>query len=320
MTGNGGFNVKKNNKDTNPGRIGNFSGTTDFAESFIKFKYQSTGIGKGNLTLADWFIPFADFNRTSGGDPDYQDQDLGSGAPILPMGTNLVLGAGKDGILYVLDRNNLGKKKPGDLSTLKSPAIYVTFNGSGLRTNPPVDFPLGGADPGQGPPKKTHHLHASPVYWKGPTGPRLFDWGENESLRSWSVNPNTGAVNFLGKSAEIASRAMALDPNPASQGGMTGGMLALSSNGTNNGIVWTLTPIDRNANKELAPGIARAYDATTFDTGKNADGTTKVKLLWDSTKAGVNFTFSKFCPPMVADGRLYVPTYDGRVDVYQLNQ
>jgi outer membrane protein assembly factor BamB len=35
--------------------------------------------------------------------------------------------------------------------------------------------------------------------------------------------------------------------------------------------------------------------------------------------AGVTFNFSKFCPPMVADGKLYVPTYDGRVDVYVLN-
>jgi outer membrane protein assembly factor BamB len=34
--------------------------------------------------------------------------------------------------------------------------------------------------------------------------------------------------------------------------------------------------------------------------------------------AGVAFSFSKFCPPIVADGKLYVPTYDGSVDVYAL--
>ena len=149
MTGNGGFNAKKGNNDTNPGRIGNFVGTTDFAESFVKFAYKSTGAGTGKLTLADWFIPFADFNRTPGGNPDYQDQDLGSGGPILPAGTTLLMGAGKDGILYVIDRNNLGKTAPGDLSSLKQPPVYVTFNGLNLQTNPPVDFPLGGADPGQ---------------------------------------------------------------------------------------------------------------------------------------------------------------------------
>ena len=37
---------------------------------------------------------------------DYTDQDVGSGGAVLPTGTNLVLGAGKDGVLYVLNRDN----------------------------------------------------------------------------------------------------------------------------------------------------------------------------------------------------------------------
>jgi outer membrane protein assembly factor BamB len=227
-----------------------------------------------------------------------------------------VLGAGKDGILYILDRGNLGKKI-GDLSALRQPPIFVTFNGLGLTPSPPnIDFQLGGGpDPGQGPPRKTHHLHASPVYWAGPGESLLFDWGENESLRSWKIDPTSGKIDFLGKGAELSSRALALDQ---SIGGMTGGMVSLSSNGTSDGIVWTLAPIDRNANKEVAAGIVRAYDAVAFD-GTNADTTQRVKLLWDSTRAGVTFNFSKFCPPVVADGRLYVATYDGRVDVYELN-
>jgi outer membrane protein assembly factor BamB len=31
---------------------------------------------------------------------------------------------------------------------------------------------------------------------------------------------------------------------------------------------------------------------------------------------GNTFSFSKFCPPVVANGKVYVTTYDGRVDVY----
>jgi len=310
MTGNGGFNV-------HDGVLMDFNGKTDFAEAFVKMKYSSTGAGKGTLTLADWFIPFLDSKRQTVDGYDYRDQDLGSAAPVLPAGTNLIFGAGKDGILYVLDRQNLGKKI-ADFSVLKqNPPIFVTFNGTGLQPSPPGDdFALGGGpDPGQGPPRKTHHLHASPAYWMGPNTPQLFDWGENESLRSWSVNPGSGEVNFLGKSAEVASRALTLD---GSQGGMTGGMISISSNGTNDGIVWTLAPIDGNANQNVVPGIARAYDASAFN-GTNADGTQKIKLLWDSKKSGVDFNFSKFCPPMVADGKLFIATYDGRVDVYQLN-
>jgi len=318
MTGNGGFNITKNGGDTSAGQIVDFNGTTDFAEAFIKFKYQRTGTGKGSLTLDDWYIPFQDSKRSNQGNPDYQDQDLGGGAPILPAGTTLVMGAGKDGILYVLDRNNLGKKI-ADLTPLKQPPLFVTFNGLGLSTSPPaIDFVLGGGpDPSEGPPKKTHHQHSSPGYWIGSTGAFLFDWGENESLRSWQVNPATGQVSFLGKSAEIASRASSLDQ---SIGGMTGGMIAVSSNGTSNGIVWTLAPIDGNANQAVVAGAARAYDATAFDTANNTDGTKRLKLLWDSTHAGVPFNFSKFCPPVVADGKLYVATYDGRVDVYAPKQ
>lgn len=68
---------------------------------------------------------------------------------MAPTGINLLLGAGKDGILYVLDRSNLGGKigkQVGDLSVLKSPPIYVTYNGVGLPSDGNhTDFPLGGS-------------------------------------------------------------------------------------------------------------------------------------------------------------------------------
>ena len=41
-------------------------------------------------------------------------------------------------------------------------------------------------------------------------------------------------------------------------------------------------------------------------------------VLWDSENAGVTFVYNKFNSPVVANGRLYVPTYDERVDVYVL--
>jgi hypothetical protein len=75
---------------------------------------------------------------------DYRDQDLGSAAPVLPPGSDLLLASGKDGILYVLDRNKLGKKI-ADMSVLKSPPIYVTYNGVGLPVTGNIDFPLGNA-------------------------------------------------------------------------------------------------------------------------------------------------------------------------------
>ena len=49
----------------------------------------------------------------------------------------------------------------------------------------------------------------------------------------------------------------------------------------------------------------------------NADGTPRLKLLWDSTHIpGNHFNHCKFCPPVVANGKVFAPTYNGRIDVY----
>jgi outer membrane protein assembly factor BamB len=147
----------------------------------------------------------------------------------------------------------------------------------------------------------------------------LFDWGENEFLRAWTLNTSTGVATFLAKGAELASAQLA-DPTHPGLGGMPGGMLALSANGnqSNTGIVWTTAPIDGDANHDVVEGIVRAYDANTLDTNQNTDGTPRLKLLWTSKMIPNNtFRYSKFCPPFVADGKLFVTTYAGRrVDVY----
>ena len=76
------------------------------------------------------------------------------------------LGAGKTTLLNralmnrELDRGHLGKKI-GDMSVLKSPPIYVTYNGIGLPVTGNIDFPLGSPLHN---PSKTHHLHGSPVF------------------------------------------------------------------------------------------------------------------------------------------------------------
>jgi hypothetical protein len=332
MTGNGGY------VSAAGGHVRDFEGDTDFAEAFVKLKYVRTGAGQGTLSLADWFIPFKDSERESLRMYNYRDQDLGSAAPVLPPGSNVVLGAGKDGLLYILDRNNLGEvagfqgaaRTPmdaappvGSMGVMRSPPLsYVTYNGVGLPTSGgenghDMDFPLGDASKY---PSKTHHLHGSPVYWDGPNGPMLFTWGENESLRSWKLDPAARTVTFIGRGSELASAKLAADPT--SMGGMTGGMLTLSSNGNqpHTGVVWATAPIDGDANHDVVAGIVRAYDATELDSTPFDSNTPRLKLLWDSQRAGIDFTFSKFCAPMVADGKLFVATYDGRVDVYATTQ
>jgi outer membrane protein assembly factor BamB len=162
---------------------------------------------------------------------------------------------------------------------------------------------------------KTHHLHASPAFWVSPDrGSMLFVWGENESLRAWTID-GSGTVAFVAKSAEVASAGL------GGKGGMPGGFLAVTSNQANvdTGIVWAVTPLSGDANRHVVEGIVRAYDASVLDPIPNADGTKRLKLLWDSKHIpGNTFKFNKFCPPVVADGKLFVTTYEGRVDVYEL--
>lgn len=301
---------------------GGWNGMTDFAESFVHLHYAA-----GTLTLADWFTPFRDDDRPkqSANGYDFTDQDLGSAGPILPHDTNLLVGAGKDGVLYVFNRANLGKKIVSQNKTALSDnrpllnAIFFTYFPGTFAINPLENvngFPDG----------KTHHLHGSPVSWSSEArGTMLFVWGENAPLRAWTLKPD-GKVDFVSESQETAS-AFSTAFNA-----MPGGMITLSSDGGKNGIVWGAVPLkghwnerddNGNANQEIVEGVLRAYDATAFD-GTNSNGNARMKLLWQSTTPGnpqptdTRYTYNKFCPPVVADGRVLLATYDGRVLVYGL--
>jgi outer membrane protein assembly factor BamB len=316
MTANGGY-VGKNGTNQDVG-----IGKTDFPESFIKLTRTITPQGS-SLTLSDWFIPFRDSIRKNWSDGavkpfpkgyDYQDQDLGSAGPILPPGTSLLLGAGKDGILYVLDRRNFGKVV-GDFSKLKVSPTFFTYDPDpnvlayhdASPTSPQQDYkPMLGV--------KTHHLHGSPLYWNSQDhGPMVFAWGENGTLRAFTLDPS-GKTRLVAHGSDVASADLAaLTKN--SLGGMPGGMLAASSDGPRNGIIWATAPVSGDANREVRPGVVRAYDASNFGPGDlNPDAVPRLQKIWESS----GFKYSKFCPPVVADGRLIVPTYDGRVDVFIL--
>jgi outer membrane protein assembly factor BamB len=309
---------------------GGWNGITDFAESFVRLHSTST-----SLALADWFTPFRDNQRpkAAANGYDFTDQDLGSAGPILPDNTDLLVGAGKDGVLYVFNRNNLGKHfvsqtKPAiaDNKPLLSAVFFTYFPGT-FAINPLVNvngFPDG----------KTHHLHGAPVAWASDAhGPMLFVWGENASLRSWSLKPDGSTPpTFLGESNETASAFSAIF------NAMPGGMITLSANGGKDGIIWGSVPVkgtwneharddsgqqnEGNANQQIVEGVLRAYDAAAFD-GANPNGNARMKLLWQSTQPGTNpgnarYTYNKFTPPVVADGKVFLPTYDGRILIFGL--
>lgn len=280
----------------------------DLPQSLIKLHYTPAGGGaKGKLEPIAWFQPFQDHVRNKNGADNFQDYDLGSAGPLPLTDLHLVVGAGKDGVLYVLDTDTAQFGKGSNFSRLKQPPIFITyFAGFGVDAAnvANLDRLFDG---------KTHHLHGSPAFWESPAhGPMLFDWGENENLRAWTID-GAGKVTFVAKSAETASAGM------GGLGGMPGGFVTVSSNGAqpNTGIIWATAPVSGDANRHVVEGILRAYDATALDPNNNLDGTPRLKLLWDSKHIPNNtFQFSKFCPAFVADGKVIVPTYEGRVDIY----
>jgi outer membrane protein assembly factor BamB len=305
LTGNGGFLGAG-------GQLKDFP-ETDFAESFVKVAPDSNPHGTG-LRLVDWYTPFRDASRKKVGNYDYTDQDLAAGGPVLPPGTILLLGAGKDGVLYVLDRNNLGKAL-NDPTKLKAPPIFFTFDPDPSISSYHNASPAGDLDLPPAPGFKTHHLHGTPVYWRSTArGSMLFVWGENERLRAFSLDDTTGAAKLLGHGIDVASATLA-DPHNQSFGGMPGGMLTLSANGGDDGIVWATAPLDGDANKEVVAGVVRAYDATKLDPDPDPQKPPRLRRIWQHS----GFTYCKFAPPVVADGKLFVPTYDGQVHVYAPN-
>ncbi|MGC9944939.1 MAG: PQQ-binding-like beta-propeller repeat protein [Bryobacteraceae bacterium] len=325
---------------------GDFDGVTDFAESIVKLRYTPPGAhAPGSLSVADWWTPWTDDGRTGGqpeGEADAEprptnvrlvprlaakgalvmgmggawgDQDFGSGGPVLAPGIGVLLAAGKDGILYTANMQNLGKTDPANLAPaatahnyqkLKaSPIFYTYFPGPQLSPAPTAIAALNVLEFG-----RTHHLHGNPVLWQSAAhGLTHFCWGENGNLRAWSL-ANSGASTYMACSAEVASASAPVPP-----GGMPGGMISLSANGDTGGIVWASIPY-LDANTELSPGRFLAYDAANF--GHFSDGSGSIVPLWDSQDWNWQFTHNKFNRPVVWNGKVFLPTYDAEVLVLGL--
>ena len=243
--------------------------------TFIDGAEVSDSIGRlhleadGTISLVDSFTPF---NETYLGS---YDLDLGSSGALLIPDHDWLVGGGKEGKLYVLDRNAMGGFHDGDDSQ-----ILESFQATA-------------------PPAFHHHLHGAPVYWRGPSGGRLYLWGTEDTLRVF------------------AEQTVGFDPTPVQIGtvvaptGIPGGVLTLSADGSSagSGIVWSSMPSADDASSGPVHGVLRALDA--------ADVTRELwnSALHDRDDVGL---FAKFTPPTVANGRVYLATFSGQLRVYGL--
>jgi hypothetical protein len=249
------------------------------------------------------------------------DMDLGSGGPVVIDELGLVLGAGKDGILYAVRLNAMGGTTLAQLSTpqgreanfresLACLPIWFTFYtpAANPRSSNVQDWNKLFYS-------RTHHQHGSPIVWKGPQGWRLLCWGENSTLRMWSIEtlpsptpniPNV-KISYIATGEEYASPEAKVPP-----GGMPGAFMCLcydKARPFETPVLFATVPYG-DANREVTRGRLLGYDLTQFKEGPNG---AVIPKIWDSADWGHVFDFNKFLGPVIANGKLYLTTYDGGV-------
>ncbi len=154
------------------------------------------------LKVADYFIPYNQLAL------DNVDQDFGSAGPMLlpdsaglPGAPHLMVASGKEGKIYLVNRDNLGKFDPNNDHVLNA-----VPNGSGHNT-PPVQ--LGGG-------LSTAAWFNGKLYWTG---------NYSSSARAFVINAN-GTLSMTSQTTATF--------------GYLPGSVILSANGTAGGIAWVM--------------------------------------------------------------------------------
>jgi hypothetical protein len=203
---------------------GEYNGTNNFGDTILKL----TGPASGTFSAVDWFTPFNQSTLEGG------DTDLGAGGvlllPDLPAGSahqQLLVQEGKQGKIYLVDRNNMGKF----CSTCTS-----------IDTNIVQEIP--GASTGiWGSPAFWNNT----VYWGGGN-----DGGTADYVKAWSFNANGSGL---------------LSTSPVSQTSQVFSFSTaapvISANGTSNGILWIL---DNSSYLSTCCQVLYAFNASNLGT------------------------------------------------------
>jgi hypothetical protein len=242
---------------------GTWNGTTDYGDSIVKLGPPSGG----KFPVLDYFTPYNQSSLSGG------DTDVASGGlvllPTLPSGQQLLTQMGKEGKMYVLDRNKLG-----GYCVNQVPAC----NGN----DPNIVEEIPGATSGVW---GTPAYWNGSVYWGGGT-----DGGGPDNLKAFSFNANNSGLISSSPTSVTAKAFSFAAPSPT-----------VSANGNSNGIVWGL---DDSAFGSTCSGgsncqVLYAYDATNLAT----------MLYNSSQAANnrdVPGGAVKFATPIVANGKVYV--------------
>jgi hypothetical protein len=168
------------------------------------------------LQVASYFTPY-NYNFLNSQDLDYG----GMGALLIPN-SNYYLTGGKDGNLYLLNKDAMGG-----------------FQSSSNQVQQVV--PLG----------SNANMHCQAAYYKGSAKEFVYVWSENDPLR---------AIQFDRASNLLGTQAVSSAAGPTGQSGAVLSVSSNGSqDGT--GILWASYASSGDAEHDVSPGILRAFDA-----------------------------------------------------------
>ena len=238
---------------------GTYDGITNFGSSVLKFAPRS-------LKLIDWFTPKNhEFLFL-------QNIDLSAGGVTLIPNSQLMFAGGKEGVIFLLNRETMGKLEGENGEPLQR--LRAT-NGCG---------------------QKDCAQTLGTAFWARKNDGVLYVWDRNDVLNAY----------------DFVNERFVTTPSAVSKGkpGMNGGP-TVSANGSDagTGIVWAATTQSTKSGG-VAPGTLRGFLASNIGQELyNSDMNTARDALGD---------FTKFAPPVVANGKVYVPTQSKAVVVYGL--
>ena len=232
-----------------------YTNTMDYGDSIVRLE-----ITNGIMKVADAFTPLNQATLNS------EDRDVAAGGVLLLPDqstgghTHLLVEAGKEGRIYVVDRDNLG----GFSSSSDDIVEEIPVNNAAQTGQ---TFEIGSG------------LWGMPAYGNS----TVYFWGTSDSLKSF---PLSGGKISTTPSKTGAQTAGFPSPTPV-----------ISSNGSNDPIVWTVQTDDYNSS---GSAYLRAHDATNI-----------TNTLYDSTTNPTRDTPGqsvKFVVPTVINGKVYVGT------------
>ncbi len=255
------------------------TGGNDSGDAFVRLSTQN------GLQMTDYFSPF---NQNC---LDGRDNDLGSGGSlILPdqpgSHPHLIVGIGKEGRVYLIDRDNMGHYVSDPKLGCETAEEYRTD----------VDHVVQELAP-----RATGGLFGSAGYWGGTTGtgPYIYIGGFNDHLRAFTLNNGLLSPQSVSQSPESFA--------------FSGATPSISSNGATpgTGIVWVNGPSVCNypGCDPTGPGSLHAYDATDLSHELYNSELNPGRDRVDS--------YMKFSVPTIANGRVFLGTQTS-LDIYGL--